>query len=289
MSDPHDPLVTPAQAGIGGWFRRITAMFQRSWKSMGAIFLLMHVIPSMALAIVLALGSELILRPWQERILAASAAGEVPSLALDADLLPGFAMTYGLLLLISLVLASIGYAASTYAVTREAAGLTVSFGAAVEYGVRRCLGLFGWNLLVTLMTVVAAVFFLLPGAYVALGTALVGPVYLFERRNPLDRSFTMLHRNVERILGRLAMTAVIVIGGSGAVSTAESVLTYAVRAADADVTLVGSAAVAAVGALLQLPISVFLFVAILLTYAEQRGYEAPVSTGSLAAELTCSR
>lgn len=289
MSDPLDPLVNPAWTGIGGWFRRITAMFQRSWKSLVPIFLLMHVIPSMALAVVLAIGTELILRPWQERVLAASAAGEAPSAGLDIDLFPRFLVTYGLILLISFVLAAIGYAASTYAVTRQAAGLTVSFGAAVEYGVRRCLGLFSWNLLVTLMMVLGAVFCLLPGVYITLGAALAGPVYLFERRNPLGRSFTVLHRNFGRILGRLAMTAVIVIGGSAAVSTAQNVLTYAVRAAGEDAALVGSGVVAAIGALLQLPISIFLFVAILLTYAEQRGYEAYVSTGSLAAELSSSR
>jgi hypothetical protein len=284
--DPNDPLVNPAYAGIGGWFGRITAMFQRSWKSMTAVFAITQLLPTVVLSVLGVLAAAIVLRPWQEAMLEASVSGEQPEYDFDPALVLGFAGAAVVLVLLLIVLQTAGYAAATYVVTREAAGASVPLGEALRYGFRRCPGLFGWLFVTGLLVLAGALACILPAFYVYAATALVGPIYLFERRSPIGRSFTIFNNNLGRILGRLAMILLIVIGGSIAVSTVENIMTFAVNSSGAaDAALVGSAVIAGLGAVLGLPFTMFQFVGVLLTYTEQRGYEGPAATGALAAEL----
>ena len=57
--DPNDPLVNPPYAGIGGWFTRIGGLFQRSWKSMAAIFAITHLVPAIVIAVIAAVAAVL--------------------------------------------------------------------------------------------------------------------------------------------------------------------------------------------------------------------------------------
>ncbi|NUT08471.1 MAG: hypothetical protein HOV76_33895 [Hamadaea sp.] len=298
--NPYDPLVNPPYAGIGGWFNRMSSVFQRSWKSIAAVFAVTHLLPAVGIAVTTAIGTALVLVPWQQEMIEAAESGEDPRF----DTLVGpFLGLMGVIVVAAVlftVLQAAGYAAGTYVVTRDAAGAPTAVADALRYGFRRCLGLFGWTLVTALLVLAGAIACILPAFYVYAATALVGPIYLFERRTPIGRSFTIFNNNLGRVLGRLAMILVIVIGGSLVTSTVESVLNLVFGGAgsfstDPDGTvqlagqtgmsIAGSAVVAGIGAVISLPFTMIQFVGILLTYAEQRGHEGPVSAGSLAAEL----
>jgi hypothetical protein len=290
--NPFDPLVNPPFAGIGGWFSRMSAVFQRSWKSIAAVFAVTHLVPAIALAVLGAIGTATILLPWQREVMRSAETGEDPRFSTLASPLFGFIGVVLVAVLLLGILQAAGYAAGTYAVTREAAGVATPMSDVLRYGFRRCLGLFGWNFLSGLLIFVGALACILPGFYVVAATALVGPIYLFERRTPIGRSFSIFNNNLGRVLGRLAMILLIAIGGSIVASTVENVLNLMINGTGtistvgpADVSVVGSAVVAGIGAVLGLPFTMIEFVGILLTYAEQRGHEGPATTGTLAAEL----
>lgn len=299
--NPHDPLVNPPFAGIGGWFSRMSSVFQRSWKTIAAVFAITHLLPAIGTAVAGAIGSALVLLPWQQEMLDAAESGEAPRFDAHFGSILGFIGVLVVALLVFSVLQAAGYAAGTYVVTRDAAGTPTALGDALRYGFRRCLGLFGWNLVVGLLVAAGVLACVLPAFYVVAATALVGPIYLFERRTPIGRSFTIFNNNLGRVLGRLAMVLVLVIGGSIVASGVEGLLNLAFGgfnsfgtvdsngavqlAGQTGASLVGSCVVASVGAVLQLPFTMVQFVGVLLTYAEQRGHEGSVSAGSLAAEL----
>jgi hypothetical protein len=66
-ADPNDPLINPPNTGINGWFTRIGWLFERSWKSVLAIFAITHILPSIGFAAIgavaiLAIGASTM--PW---------------------------------------------------------------------------------------------------------------------------------------------------------------------------------------------------------------------------------
>ena len=122
-------------------------------------------------------------------------------------------MLVGGSLVVGLVQA-VGWAAGTWVITQQAAGQPASLDAALRYGLRRALGLWGWTLLVSLLIGIGFCFCVLPGIYLAFALSMAGPVYLFERHNPIGRSFRMFHDRLGLLLGRVALVAVAVIVGT---------------------------------------------------------------------------
>lgn len=288
--DPNDPLVNPPQAGINGWFNRIGGMFKRSWKSMAVIFAITYLVPSVVLAVIVA-GATFFLAA---RILASLPNQDAVAAKSDLDILgigvPLMILAVLVALVVIIVTQMAGYAAATYAVTREACGQRVGLGEALGYGFRRSLGLVGWQFLVGLLIVVGLIACILPGLYVYAATALFGPIYLFERRSPIGRSFSIFNNNLGRVLGRLALIlcATIVAGvmtsiidNIGAMATGNLGNTTLELSATIASTVVSSV----LGLVIQLPLTMITFAGILLTYTEQRGYEDTVNAGTLAAEL----
>jgi hypothetical protein len=281
----EDPLVTPPGFGVNGWFQRISETLKRSWKSLLLVFAVTALLPTVVLAVAGVLAAATFLVPFQKELVAASAAGRKPDFQFDTNMTAGVVVVGIVVVIALLFLQFAGYAAGAYTATREAAGLPVTLSESLGYGLRRCAGLFGWNLVTGLLIGLGALACLLPAFYVAAATALVGPVYLFERQRPIARSFEIFHRNLGRILGRLALVVVIYYGGSIVVGIVESVANAALGSTDPTVALPSAIGVSVVGAVLRLPLTIFLVVGILLTYAEQRGHEAPATSASLAAEL----
>ncbi|MGY0232035.1 hypothetical protein [Longispora urticae] len=279
-----DPLVNPPHTGIDGWFRRIAAMFKRSWTSLLAIFAITQILPILATAGIGIVFAVALLD------LPAFGGGHPVDGELDDDrflstLLPMLGVVL-IVILVLTVLRSAGYAAATYAATRQAGGIPVRLGEALSYGFRRCLGLFGWQVVVALLTALGVLACILPGIYVYAATALVGPIFLFERGgSPINRSFSIFNNNLGRILGRLALLLVATV----AVSFAGNVFDQ-IGAAAGDVTHDASAIITAgaisalLGLLLELPLAMLTFAGILLTYTEQRGYEG-ATTATLIEEL----
>ncbi|WP_349880109.1 hypothetical protein ABIH81_10515 [Micromonospora sp. HUAS YX12] len=278
--DPQDPLVNPPHAGIGPWFARCTAALRRGWRQLLPIVLLTQVVPAAVigvLALVFSPEGELATAPDGAPVLPAGFWGQM------------FAF-YGVLLFAGLIfglLQAAGWAAGTWVVARQAAGEPTGLGAAFRYGLRRALGLWGWTLLVSLLVMIGSCFCLLPGLYAAFALALFGPVYLFERREPIGRAWRMFHSRFGMVLGRVALVMAVlfaatvldaVVGGiSGALFGVEPMTSVG--------TAVGAVAFAVFGALLAAPAYLAQQVGLVVTYAEQRAQEGPVNAARLAAEL----
>ncbi|RKN39071.1 hypothetical protein [Micromonospora endolithica] len=279
--DPHDSLVTPPGAGVGGWWARCVGAVRRGWPVLLPILLLTQVLPGLLVSL-LSLAVDPSAR-WE------SSMAENPD-ALPDNFLPDLAVLFGVLLgglVLFGLLQAIGWAAGTWVVARQAAGEPVGVGDALRHGVRRALGLWGWSLLVGLLITVGVCFCILPGIYLAFALSLAGPVYLFERHNPIGRSFRMFHDRFGMVLGRVALVAAAVVLVSLAAVLVEAVagLPFGATPLDSPGTTVGIVLVSLVGAVLTLPAQLAQLVGLVVTYAEQRAYEGPVNAARLAAEL----
>lgn len=280
--DPLDPLVNPPHSGINGWFTRIGDMFRRSWKSMLAIFAITYLLPMVGLAVITVIATV--------GLSALFLSGADIESQTFQDMLPvGIPVLIAIVLVLViafLIVQSAGYAAATYAVTKEAAGQRIGLGEALGYGFRRALGLTGWQILVGLIAGLGFLACILPGVYLYAATALFGPIFLFERRSPIGRSVGIFNQNLGRILGRLALLFCATIVAALVTGIFDQIGAAIAGTSNELGVLLGSAALSSVlSILIELPVTMLIFSGILLTYAEQRGYEGPASTSALAAEL----
>ncbi|MFG3598643.1 hypothetical protein [Micromonospora chersina] len=278
--DPQDPLVTPPHAGVGGWFSRCGGALRRGWRQLLPIMLLTQTVPAAVIAVL-----SLVFAPTGQPVTGPNGAPVLP----DGYFENIFAF-YGVVLLAALIfgpLQSTGWAAGTWVVARQAAGEPVGVGAALRYGLRRALGLWGWTLVVSLLITVGACFCLLPGLYAACAFALFGPIYLFERQEPIGRAWRMFHQRFGMVLGRVAlvMCALIAAAVLDGVLGAVNQLAFGVDPMAAPGTAAGAVAVAVVGAVLATPAYLAQLVGLVAAYAEQRAQEGPVNAARLAAEL----
>ena len=283
--DPGDPLVNPAGLGFGGWFERVAGAIRRGWRLLLAIALITYFLPTVAVSLVqLAYGPAGSL----PTVPPSTPEGEPPQLPdgffIDLAVFGGASIAAAI---VALLVQSVGWAAGTWAVTRQAVGQPASLGSALAYGVRRALGLWAWLLLSGLIVLGGLCFCVLPGIYLGFALGLVGPVFLFERRNPLGRSFGLFHNRFGLVLGRLALLAAVAIIGGLATSMLAQLGTLATGGDPFGpvVFSVGSALAYSLSAVLSVPIAVVLLAGLLVTYAEQRGHEARTTASSLAAEL----
>ncbi|NGM14660.1 hypothetical protein O3597_27960 [Verrucosispora sp. WMMA2044] len=279
--DPADALVTPPGVGLGGWFARCVGAARRGWRQLLPILVLTQVLPAAVLS-VLALAVDPSAR-WDSQLTSDSAALPANFWTDLATLL--FVLVGGSLLLG--LMQSVGWAAGTWLITRQAVGEQVGSAAALRYGMRRALGLWGWTLLVTLIVVFGFCLCFLPGVYAVFALALAGPVYLFERHDPLSRSHRMLRDRPGLLLGRVALVGAAVVGLSLVASLIESlaILPFGATPLDSPGTTVGVVLTIAAVAVLTLPAYLAQQVGLVVTYAEQRAHEGPVNANQLAAEL----
>ncbi|MEV4491530.1 hypothetical protein AB0K04_15595 [Micromonospora coxensis] len=276
--DPDDPLVNPPHAGVNGWFARCAGAVRRGWRLLVPLLFLTQVLPGLVLSLV-----SLALSP--------GAGEELPA---DGSLPDGFlgdlALFGSVVFLVSLLLSlvqCVGWAGGTWAVTRQAAGEPVDLGGAFRYGLRRALGLWGWQLLASLLVLVGICFFVLPGIYLAFALALAGPVYLFERQNPIGRSFRFFHDRLGLVLGRVGLVALALLAGGLIGFVLETVATapFGADPFGTPAAVTAMVAVTVVSSVLTLPVQLIQLVGLVATYAEQRAQEGPVNAARLAAEL----
>ncbi|MDO3684757.1 hypothetical protein [Micromonospora sp. C28ISP2-4] len=278
--DPQDPLVNPPHGGIGPWFARCTGALRRGWRQLLPIVLLTQVVPAAVIGVL-----TLVFSPEGELATAPDGAPVLP-----AGFWGQMFAFYGVLLAAGLVfglLQAAGWAAGTWVVARQAAGEPTGLGAAFRYGMRRALGLWGWTLLVSLLVMVGTCLCLLPGLYAAFALALFGPVYLFERRDPIGRAWRMFHSRFGMVLGRVALVMAVLLATTvlDAVVGGISGALFGVEPMTAVGTAIGAVAFAVFGALLAAPAYLAQQVGLVVTYAEQRAQEGPVNAARLAAEL----
>ena len=278
--DPQDPLVNPPHAGIGPWFARCWGALRRGWRQLLPIVLLTQVLPAMVIGVL-----TLVLSPDGQMTTAPDGSPVLPE---------GFwAQTfgfYGAILFAGLIfgaLQAMGWAAGTWVIARQAAGQPAGLGAAFRYGLSRALGLWGWTIVVSLLVTLGACFCLLPGLYAALALALFGPVYLFERRDPVGRSWRMFHSRFGMVLGRVALVvaALVVATLLDVVLSGISGALFGLEPMGAVGTAIGAVTLTVLSAVVAAPTYLAQQVGLVVTYAEQRAQEGPVTAAGLAAEL----
>ncbi|TDB73464.1 hypothetical protein [Micromonospora sp. KC723] len=277
--NPNDPLVNPPYAGVGGWFARCAGAVRRGWPLLLPLLFLTQVLPSLTISLV---------------TLGLSPSVEEQSLPADGSLPEGFFRDLAVLgaavvvlALLSSLVQCVGWAGGTWVVTRQAAGEPVAFGGALRYGLRRAPGLWGWQLLVSLLVLAGSCFFLLPGVYLAFALALAGPVYLFERQSPIGRSFRFFHDRLGLVLGRVGLVALAMLLGVGIGAVLEEIATapFGLDPLASPGSAVAVLVLVLVAGVLTLPFQLVQLVGLLATYAEQRAQEGPVDAARLAAEL----
>jgi hypothetical protein len=278
-ADPNDPLVTPPGAGVGAWWARLLATLRGTWRQLLPLALLCVGVPT-------ALFNGL----TQVLIASAMPASEVTPdtppgeafAALFEDLAPalGFALIGSIVLTVFTALA---WGAGAWVIARWAAAQPVALGAALAYGLRRLPRVLGWSLVLTLMVLVGFCLCVLPGFYFAFALCVALCVAVFERANPVSRSFALTHRRFGLALGRILIVAVIFFAPTIMLAIFENALLTQIGPAAAG--SVGGFLVSAVFTLAAAPLYPVLYVGTLVTYAELRAWEAPLTSASLAASL----
>ncbi|MFI9641668.1 hypothetical protein ACIG87_16650 [Micromonospora sp. NPDC051925] len=274
---PPDPLVNPPHAGLDGWFARCTGALRRGWRILLPLMLLTQAVPAMAVSLLsLGMGPDAAPLPADGSL----PDGYLSDLAIYGVSVILVALAFG-------VVQGIGWAGGTWVVARQAAGQPADLSGALRYGARRCLGLWGWMLVLGVLIGVGVCLCLLPGIYLAFALALAGPVYLFEGQNPVGRSFRLFHDRLGMVLGRVALVAVVVILGGMLGGVVESIgtLPFGTDPFTAPGTAVGAVVVILVSAVLVVPVYLVQLVGLVVTYAEQRAHEGSVNTARLVAEL----
>ncbi|MFG3683633.1 hypothetical protein ACGF5H_26360 [Micromonospora chalcea] len=278
--DPQDPLVNPPHAGIGPWFARCWGALRRGWRQLLPIVLLTQVVPATVIGVL-----TLIISPDGQMATAPNGAPALPE-GFWAQTL-GF---YGAILFAGLIfgaLQAMGWAAGTWVIARQAAGQPAGLGAAFRYGLSRALGLWGWTIVVSLLVTLGACFCLLPGLYAALALALFGPVHLFERRDPVGRSWQMFHSRFGMVLGRVMLVVAALVAATllDVVLAGINVELFGVEPMGAVGTAIGAVTITVLSAVVAAPTYLVQQVGLVVTYAEQRAQEGPVTAAQLAAEL----
>jgi len=284
---PPDLLVPPPGSGFDGWFSRVWATFGRNWKPLVAINAITSALPALVLvalvgAVVFSpLGDDL--RTFFEKSQQVSPPQADETIHLPDFPVGAFFLIWGLAMVGAIVIMisqAAGIAGSTWVITRQAAGLSTGVGAAIRYGATRMFGLWGWYLLAGLIVGIGLVLCILPGIYFGLALALFIPVYLFERANPIGRSWSMLHANFGPLLGRLAALLGAVLVVQVALSLFQQVFLLVAGRGFGQQLVIG-----VVSMVLSLPIAGILISGLTVTYAEQIARMYPVTAAQLAAQL----
>ncbi|MFI5832067.1 hypothetical protein ACIA5A_00105 [Micromonospora sp. NPDC051300] len=277
---PNDPLVTLPHEGVGGWFARCVGAVRRGWRQLLPIMLLTQAVPAAVISVL-----SLFLVPAEPMGTGPDGAPVLPDGYLEQML-----AFYGVVLLAALVfspLQALGWGAGTWVVARQAAGEPAGIGGALRYGLRRALGLWGWTIVVSLLITVGACLCLLPGLYAGFAVALFGPVYLFERQDPVGRAWRMFHKRFGTVLGRVALVVCALLAAS-VLDFVVSMVSGAAFGTDPTAepgTAAGAVTLALIGAAVAAPAYVAQLVGLVVAYAEQRAHEGPVNAARLAAEL----
>lgn len=277
----NDLLVNPPGATFNTWWGRTMAIIKRNWRRLLAIAALLNLLPSaIFVAVVIAVFGTTLFTGDAFKV---DANGELTNNPFSGVSVGLFIAVLVLGVVVIVLCSAAAQGAVAWLVTNDAAGNPTSLSAAIGYGFRRVLGVFGYNFLVGLMAVLGLCACILPGIYLYLAFSLVTAVYLFERTNPLGRGWRLFHGNFGAVLGRVLL--VVAVGVS--VNIAFSIIQNLVRAAagNSDTAIAVALGIGLLGNLIVLFLPPFQAVAYVTIYAEQRARETPTSAASLAHQL----
>ncbi|WP_412540701.1 hypothetical protein R8Z50_33700 [Longispora sp. K20-0274] len=258
-----DPLVPDPAAGFGGWYDRVVGVIRRSWKSLLIIAAVTIAAPTVVISI---LGSVSYTQPIGDE---------------EWSVRPWVALLTFVAWIIAAYLGSLGAAAGVWAVTQEAAGRPVTLGDALRFGRGRALAVWGWQILSSILIALGVCLCLIGSVYFAIACSLVTPVVVYERAPGIPRSFKLTHARFGHTLSRLVPLALVVLvlscclGAPGGVTSSISGDTFRF------VAEIGTGLWSAVVAL---PIFVLVLAGTVVTYADLRSRETPLSTEQLLRE-----
>jgi hypothetical protein len=274
-----DPVVLPPGSSYGAWFTAIVDVAKRSWKS--ALFTSLGVVVPMAIVSLIAYA------------IGAGGTLTIFSLLSHAGLsFVGYVGAMFVKLLLSIVaayVASVGWAAGSWALVQEAkTGRPANINEAFQYGMKRAMALFPWTVVAGFACVIGLMFFYIPGLYLAFAFSLFGFVAVFERNpQPLMRSLNMLHKSVGPSLARVGTLFGVFLVYNGIVQAFFGILSIPGRvlAGGTVVYGIGEGFLQMFATVLLAPAIAALMVGLLVTYAELRAQEGPTSTDDLVAGL----
>ncbi|GEM_PF-6696477 len=275
-----DPLVNHPTAGFDGWFSKLVTTLRRSWRSLLIVVTVGVALPEAPAGIAMDI--------QRQRFLHQLALHPRPE-GLPAGVLADALFGLGVVLALTLVggfFSAAGWAAGIWALTEEAAtGRPAAAGRALRYGLRRAARLWLWGLVAAPIVVAGFVACVLPGIYLALAVSLYSFVVVFERgRNPIGGTFRLTHKFFGAAAGRTAVLVAVCVGYSLVVDVIVGLGGALVALAGADAFLVVGAT-NLVQSLLQAPATALLLAGLLLTYAELRAREVPLTTADLRSQL----
>jgi hypothetical protein len=275
-----DPLTPGQYPSFDGWARRTVGVVRRAFRPGLAILAATALLPA-----AVAGGLGIFLQRYTGRYQGRQQLTQQESY----HLLTGLAGYAGLLLVLSALtayLSSVGWVACLRLMAEQAAGRPTSVGDCLRYGVRRGLPLWGWYLLAELVFMVGLCACVVPGIYLALALSMIAPIVAFEREEPaFTRSFRLVHSNFWPTVGRLLVLFLAV-----------GIFQYLVSCVLGAVTGLGVLSVpahqpgvvalvvnAVLNALVGLPVMLVEIAGLLVTYAELRGRQEPLTSADLAA------
>lgn len=266
-----DPLVTSVAEGFSGWFNRVFAVLRRSWRSLLLISWITFVAPVAVLAVVVVVVFG--------RLVVLPAPGSTQSPTFDSALLWTLIPIVCVGVIVYGFATCVAQAAAVWSITREAAGQPASLGAALGYGLRNGVRLFGWGLLYGLLVLVGTCACFVPGLYFALAGCLYIPVALYRRgMSPIGTSFSLVNRNFGAALGRMALLLLILYGVQATVAGPLQVLSIGAKPAVA-------IALFAVQQILTAPLALVPTVGASLLFAELWNRQSPITVADLDAAL----
>ncbi|QSB15102.1 hypothetical protein JQS43_01610 [Natronosporangium hydrolyticum] len=274
---PPDPLVPAPAGGLAALLERLVATLRRSGRSLLWIMLLTFALPQVVWTALLDSISDGTL-PYGSTVAVDPETAEAEPFAPLEEMF-GAVSGEGWLMIVAATVgvaafAALGWAASVWAVTQAAAGLPVTVAEALPAGMRRMLPMLGWYLVYGLLIAVGLVLCVLPGLYLAAAAALFGFVVVYERgRNPIARSFQLVHQGLGAGLARVALLFTFMLLASCLLGGVTALLGLGTAE-----TTTGRIAGSAVDSLLTLPLSIVLLVGLLLTYAQSRARLEPLTT-----------
>ncbi|MEV8512807.1 hypothetical protein [Dactylosporangium sp. NPDC051484] len=284
-----DPLISP---DYSGWWQRGLAIFRGAWQQLLALQFV-----GLFAGLVVAIPEALYGTKAIDKFIRTADAAEPGTMPDLSPLLGVFAVAIGALVASTLVAAAVTVAGNHIAVS-VAAGQPPRLGAALGLAVRRCLPLWGWQVLASLIMIVGFCACVLPGIYLYAVFLVLPAVVTFERGGAgIGRCFQLFHRDFGSAIARVATIAGLLF----AVGVIAYVIGQVIEVAFpsdtpvvpdgtrvAGVATATTAAVIArvlVSGLLSAGVRTLTDVLVVTAYADMRARHEPLSTATLAAEI----
>lgn len=281
-----DPLVTRSGNGFAGWLNTVRHVTERSGKPVLLISLVGIAVPTAIASMTTSImGVEGYISPSLGDV--QWLLGRLPEVMVD--LLVALAVVVG-----SVYVASAALAASAWTIVEESiTGQPASIVQAFRFGFDRARWLWLWSLAIGLVVKIGLMCCLVPGVYAIYACSLFAFVGVFERlSNPVFRSMSLTHRGIRIALLRIPLSllpcVIFTLVYSETVNTTFKAA-FGIGNHLGTTTKVGLVVLNGIQTFAEVvllaPSVGAVMIALLVTYAELRACESPLTTQQLRTAL----